>query len=79
MVYHKWERIRIWTEGISMGELETYIDGKFIGKMKEQPYLVGTDGFESNDVVPAGNHTLLVRAKDGDGWLEQKFSIKAAE
>ena len=78
-VYNWWERMRIWTEGVKMGELETYLDGKPVGKMKAPPYLLGTDGYESDKVVPAGEHELLIRAKDGDGWLEQKFNIKGGK
>ena len=46
---------------------------------------LGRDGyFQERDIARiwqilhqnCGDHTLRVRAKDGDGWLEQTFSIK---
>lgn len=74
--YNFWERCRIWLEGVKPGKVETYIDGKLIGTFDGPPYMVGTDGYESDKIVPTGEHTLLIRAQDGDGWLEQKYTIK---
>ncbi|HEY3297692.1 MAG TPA: hypothetical protein VGK34_03465 [Armatimonadota bacterium] len=73
--YGFWDRAQIWVEGIKTGDVETYIDGKLIGKMSAFPYLVGTDGYDSDKVIPVGEHKLLVRVKDGSGWLEQEFTI----
>jgi hypothetical protein len=73
--YGFWERAQIWVEGIKAVEVETYLDGKLVGKLSAPPYLLGTDGYDSDKVVPTGEHTLLVRVKDGNGWLEQKFTI----
>jgi len=76
--YNKWERIRIWTEGVPMGELEVHIDDTLVNHVDGPPYLVGTEEYESDTVIPSGEHVLRIRARDGDGWLEQTFSIKGA-
>jgi hypothetical protein len=76
--YNKWERIRIWTEGVPMGELEVYIDDTLVNHVDGPPYLVGTEDYESDTVIPSGEHVLRIRARDGDGWLEQTFNIKGA-
>lgn len=75
-VYHGWERIRIWTEGVPLGPVETYLDDKLVSRMEGPPYLVGTEDHASDGVIPPGDHTLRIRAQDGDGWLEQTFAIK---
>lgn len=76
--YHGWERIRIWLEGIEMGEVEIYLDGKRVSKYSAPPYVVGTEEYDSDGLIPPGEHMLRVRAKDGDGWLEQTFTIRGA-
>jgi hypothetical protein len=76
--YNKWERIRIWTEGIPMGELEVHIDDNLVSRFDGPPYLVGTENYDSDTVIPKGEHTLRIRARDGDGWLEQTFTIQGA-
>ncbi len=76
--YNKWERIRIWTEGVPMGALEVYLDGELVNRVDGPPYLVGTEGYDSDTVIPSGEHELRIRAQDGDGWLEQTFAIKGA-
>ncbi len=73
--YHHWERIRIWIEGIAIGEVEIYLDGKLINEYKQPPYIVGGEGYEFDNLLSPGEHTLVVRARDGDGWLEQKFTV----
>lgn len=77
--YSFYERMRIYLEGMSTGKVETYIDGKLVGKFASPPYILGTDGDDSNRVVPNGMHTLTVRAQDGNGWLEQRFIIEGRE
>ncbi len=77
-VYHGWERIRIWTEGVAFGPLEVYLDDKLVTRMEGPPYLVGTEDNASDGVISAGDHVLRIRAMDGDGWLEQAFAIKGA-
>ncbi|MBI4559187.1 MAG: hypothetical protein HY706_16505 [Candidatus Hydrogenedentes bacterium] len=76
--YHAWERLRVWLEGIPMGEVEMYLDGQSINRSEGPPYLLGTEEYDSDHVIPPGEHQLKVRAKDGDGWLEQKFVILGA-
>ncbi|MCC6489552.1 MAG: hypothetical protein IT364_18790 [Candidatus Hydrogenedentes bacterium] len=77
-IYHGWERIRIWTEGVPMGELEVYLDDALVNHCDGPPYLVGTEDDKSDGVIPAGEHQLKIRAKDGDAWLEQIFTVKGA-
>ncbi|MFH1737570.1 MAG: hypothetical protein ABIH23_01090 [bacterium] len=74
--YHKWERIRIWTEGVPLGELEVYLDDKLVSRFDGPPYLVGTEEYASDEIIPPGDHRLRIRARDDDGWLEQVFAIK---
>jgi len=76
--WHGWERLRIWTEGIERGPLEVYLDGKLVTTCQGPPYLLGTEEYASDGVIPAGEHELKVRAKDGDGWLERTLKIKGA-
>lgn len=74
--YSVWERLRIWTDGIELGALEVYLDDKLVSKFAGPPYLVGTEECTDDQVIPTGEHTLRIRAKDGDGWLEATFKIK---
>lgn len=73
--YHGWERVRIWVEGVPFGEMETYLDGQLVSKMSGPPYVLGTEEYASDGVIPKGEHTLRVRVRDGDGWLEQEFTV----
>ena len=73
--YNKWERLRIWTEGVPLGELEIYLDDQRVSHYDSPPYLVGTEENASDAVIPPGEHTLRIRARDGDGWLEKTFAI----
>lgn len=75
--YHPAQRVRVWLEGIKMGELEMYLDGKLINKYDHPPYVLGSPSEEMDKLISdKAEQELLVRAKDGDGWLEQKFKIK---
>lgn len=76
--YHSWERLRVWLEGIPMGEVEMYLDGQLISRYEGPPYVLGGEGYEADKVIPPGEHILLVRARDGEGWLEQQFTIRGA-
>ncbi len=76
--YHRWERLRLWTEGVALGPMELYLDGKLVTKCDGPPYLLGTEDYASDKVVPPGKHELKVRVKDGTGWLEQRFTIQGA-
>lgn len=73
--YHSWERLRVWTEGIEWGAMEFYLDGKLVHKCAGPPYLLGSEEYVSDKILPPGKHTLTIRAQDGDGWLEQTFEI----
>lgn len=77
-VYHPYERLRVWLEGIPEGGVEIFLDGKPISRFDGPPYLLGTEENESDGVIPPGEHKLRVRAKDGDGWLEREFLIRGA-
>ncbi len=74
-IYHPYERLRVWLEGLPMREVELHLDGKLISRFDRPPYLLGTEESESDGVIPPGEHKLLVRARDGDGWLEQEFTV----
>lgn len=76
--YNRWERLRVWVEGLPMGPLEMELDGQSITHVEGPPYLLGTEDYASDGVVPAGEHELRVRLKDGAGWFEQVFTIKGA-
>ena len=76
--YHGWERIRVWTDGIEQGPLEALLDGSIVTKVDGPPYLVGTEDHASDNVIPPGEHTLTIRARDGGNWLEQSFNIVGA-
>ena len=76
--YHGWERLRLWTEGIPLDAVEFYLDGELVNTCAGPPYLLGTEEYASDGVIPPGDHSLRVRAKDGDGWLEQTFVIHGA-
>jgi hypothetical protein len=70
------ERVRVWLEGIEMGQVEMYLDGKIVNRYKEPPYLLGNEERTSDKVVPANREVeLFIRARDGDGWLEQSFTL----
>jgi len=76
--WYGWQRLRVWTEGIDMGPMEFFIDGKLIDKKAGPPYLLGTEDYSSDDIIPRGKHTLKIRAQDGDAWLEQTFPLLGA-
>jgi len=76
--YHAWERLRVWTEGIEMGAIEMHLDGQLVSQFEGPPYLLGTEDYESDGLISTGEHELRIRAQDGDGWLEQTFTIVGA-
>jgi hypothetical protein len=76
--YHGWQRLRVWLEGVRMGEVEMYLDGRLVCQYDGPPYVLGREEYESEGVIPPGEHELRVRAQDGDGWLEQRFMIRGA-
>ncbi|MBP6965294.1 MAG: hypothetical protein KBC96_12915 [Armatimonadetes bacterium] len=74
--YSPWERLRVWLEGIPQGEVEMYLDGKLINRYEKPPYTLGTEDYDSDKLISPGEHTLRIRARDGDGWLEETFAIR---
>jgi len=73
--WSKYERLRPWVEGIAPGAMECYLDGTLVNRCDGPPYMLGTENYDSDGVIPAGEHQLRLRAQDGDGWLEQTFTI----
>lgn len=73
--WHSYERIRPWLEGVPLGPVEFYLDGTFVNRCEAPPYVLGSEDGSADRVVPKGKHTLRVRARDGDGWLEQEFIV----
>ena len=70
------ERVRVWLEGVEMGEVEMYLDGKLVNRYDGPPYLLGTEERTSDNLIGANREfELLIRARDGDGWLEQQFTL----
>ncbi|MCC6443172.1 MAG: hypothetical protein IT210_06920 [Armatimonadetes bacterium] len=76
--YNVWERLRVWLEGVPMGEVEMYLDGKLVSHYQGPPYVLGSEENESDEIIPPGEHALRIRARDGGGWLEQTFSIRGS-
>ena len=76
--YHSWERLHVWVEGLPMGELEITLDGTLINHFTGPPYLLGSQDRGGDTALPKGEHTLRVRARDGEGWLERTFQIVSA-
>jgi len=74
--YHGWERLRVWTDGIEPGPMELLLDGKVATRCEGPPYLLGTEENQSDGIIPPGKHELRIRAKDGNGWLEQTFTVE---
>ncbi len=73
-----YQRLRVWTEGVPMGAMELYLDGALVNRCDGPPYMFGNESYESDGVVPPGEHALRVRVQDGNGWLEQTFPIRGA-
>ena len=55
--------------------MEFILDGKLVHRCDGPPYLLGTEEYASDGVLPTGKHTLLIRARDGEGWVERSFEI----
>jgi hypothetical protein len=72
--YNRWERVRIWVDGLQSPELQVWLDGKLTNTFDKPPYWVGTEEYDS-DTLLAGRHTLKIRARDGKELLEKTFEI----
>jgi hypothetical protein len=71
------ERVRVWLEGIEMGEVEFVLNGETFNRCDGPPYLLGTEERTFDRVIPPDRESeLVVRAKDGDHWLEQTFTLQ---
>lgn len=76
--YHSWERLRVWCEGFQPTLLELVVDGKVINRYESPPYVLTSEECADDHTIRTGRHVLLVRAKDGGGWLEQEFKVHFA-
>ena len=71
------ERVRVWLEGIEMGEVEIYLNSKLCNRHSGPPYLLGTEDRQSDGIIPSNRSSeLRIRARDGNGWLEETFVIQ---
>jgi len=76
--YHSWERLHVWLEGLPMGAVELHLDDHLVNRFDGPPYILGSQDLSGDGALPAGEHTLRVRARDGAGWLERTFRILSA-
>lgn len=74
--YHGYERVRVWLEGIPLGPVEMYLDEQLVTRAEGPPYTLGKEEETANGVIPKGEHRLRIRARDGEGWLEQTFTVR---
>ncbi len=71
------ERVRVWLEGIEMGEVEIYLNEKRVNHYHAPPYLLASEERSADRAIPANREAeLRIRAKDGGTWLEQRFTIQ---
>lgn len=75
--FHNYERGRVWLEGVPLGEVEMLLDGKPLAHYASPPYVVGSEEYDSDQVLSSGPHELTVRARDGQGWIERTFAVHA--
>jgi len=77
--YGAYGRVRVWVEGVAAeGDVELLVDDVQVNACAGPPYVLTSEAREDDGVIPAGKHTLTVRARDGDGWLQQDFEITIA-
>jgi len=74
--YRDRERLRVWVEGVTREQVELYIDGKIINRYEREPYVLTSEYHKDDDTIKPGKHVLKVRARDGQGWLEQEFPVE---
>ena len=76
--YQPFERLRVWVEGVDGLAVELWVDDRRINSYEGPPYILGSEAPDDDHLIPAGEHVLLVRAQDGEAWLEQEFAIRVA-
>ena len=60
-----------------MGEVEMILDGRLVNRYEGPPYLLGTEERTSDRIIGANRDVeLLIRARDGSSWLEQRFTLQ---
>jgi len=74
--YNGWERLRVWPEGVAWGAMAFYLDGALVYECAGPPYQLGSEESSDDGIIPSGEHELLIRMPDGDGWIEQRFAIR---
>ncbi len=71
------ERLRVWLEGLEMREVEIYLNGRLTNHYTKPPYLLGTENRDSDRLIPPARESeVRIRARDGEGWLEETFTIQ---
>ena len=58
-----------------MGPVESWLDGQLIFRQEAPPYLVGTEDYATDGIIPPGPHELRIRVQDGEGWYDQTFTV----
>ncbi|MCX8064706.1 MAG: hypothetical protein N3G21_05980 [Candidatus Hydrogenedentes bacterium] len=76
--YHKWERCRIWIEGIQPDEVWIYLDEKLVNKYTKPPYILGGEDYSYDELLSTGKHNLHIQAKSPGIKLSQNFTIFGA-
>lgn len=74
-VYHYYERIRAWVDGIPHPEVFLFLDGKQVNHYTKLPYTLLSEA----QPLPIGKHLLQIRVKDGEGWLTKEFTVTGAD
>jgi len=77
--FYWYERVRPWVEGMPLGEMEIYLDGKLTNRYQGPPYVVGSEEYTADKLITPGEHELRIRVKDSDGWFEKTFTVKGGE
>ena len=52
------------------------VDGRLSIPYEAPPCIFGSEEYAAESVIPPGEPLLRVRARDGEGWLEQQFTIR---
>ena len=76
--YQPYERLRVWVEGVGAETVEIWVDGRLVNSYAAPPYIPFSEALEDDHAIAPGAHTLRVRARDGEGWLEREFEVEYA-